>query len=58
MSSRVEIVWCMIKNAMAADSTAVPCSFSAMPRATPIAKIIGRLEKTIFPVCARICIIE
>ena len=40
---------CIIKNAIAADSAATSFSFLAIPMATPIANIIGRLANTIFP---------
>ena len=55
--SSAEIVECITKNAIAADSTAVACSRSAIPSATPIAKISGKLVKTIFPVSAKTVII-
>ena len=40
---------CIMKKAIAAASAATSFSFFAIPIATPIAKIIGRLVKTIFP---------
>ena len=43
------MVVCMTKKAMAADSVAVAFSFSAMPRATPMAKMMGRLSKMTDP---------
>ena len=40
---------CMIKNEIAAASAATSFSFFAIPIATPIANIIGKLPNTIFP---------
>ena len=40
---------CIIKNAITEDNAATSFSFFAIPMATPIAKSIGRFEKTIFP---------
>ena len=43
---------------VAADKTAVPCSRSDIPRATPNAKSNGRFAKIMLPVCARTRITE
>ena len=46
---------CMIKNAITAESAATSFSFFAIPIATPIANIIGRFVKIIFPAAFIIC---
>ena len=51
--SRVLMVLCMTKNAIAAERVAVAFSFSAMPSATPIANNSGRLSKITVPTEAR-----
>ena len=40
---------CMIKNAIAAAKAATSFSFFAIPIATPIAKMIGKLANTMLP---------